>query len=185
MQSVQCKFSLVITPGRADPQLHLCPKTPTHMPHTPLTRLLQILFPLHNFRLKFDQENCFPRPQLSHLAGTRAMRRNSCWEARPITTALHNPSNESSTVQLAHLLRYADILVDQRLVIRDHILVRRLRIAGFLQRIGLPREEVLPQNSCDELEERYNVEGAGLRARGFAVEEQVEELQADGVALGI
>lgn len=42
-----------------------------------------------------------------------------------------------------------------------------------------------PEDCSDELEEGDDVEGSGLRARGLAVEEEVEEFEAYGVALNI
>lgn len=42
-----------------------------------------------------------------------------------------------------------------------------------------------PKDSGDELQEGDDVERADLGARGFAVEEEVEELEADRVALDV
>ena len=44
---------------------------------------------------------------------------------------------------------------------------------------------MFPEDGGDELEEGDDVEGTGLGARGFAVEEEVEELEANGVALDV
>lgn len=44
---------------------------------------------------------------------------------------------------------------------------------------------MFPENSGDELEEGDNVEGTGLGARGFAVEEEIEEFEAYGVTLDV
>lgn len=44
---------------------------------------------------------------------------------------------------------------------------------------------MFPQYRGDELEEGDDVERAGLRAGWFAVEEEVEKFEADGVALYI
>jgi hypothetical protein len=44
---------------------------------------------------------------------------------------------------------------------------------------------VAPEDGGDELQEGDDVEGADLGACGLAVEEEVEELQADGVALDV
>jgi len=44
---------------------------------------------------------------------------------------------------------------------------------------------VFPENGGDELEKCDDVKGSGLRARGFAVEEEIEEFEAYGVALDI
>ncbi len=42
-----------------------------------------------------------------------------------------------------------------------------------------------PEHRGDELQERDDVLRPGLRARGFAVEQEVQEAEADGVALGV
>jgi hypothetical protein len=44
---------------------------------------------------------------------------------------------------------------------------------------------VLPHLLLDEVQERDDVERPQLRAQRLAVEEEVEELEADGVALGV
>jgi len=113
------------------------------------------------------------------------MRRNPRRKSRAITASLYNTSHESRAVQLAHLLRHANVLVDQRLVVRDHILLGRVRVVALLERVRGPREQVFPEDCGNELQERDNVEGAELRAWLFAVEEEVEELEADGMALGV
>lgn len=44
----------------------------------------------------------------------------------------------------------------------------------------------MPPEGCgDELQEGDDVQRSGLRAGGLAVEEEVEKLKADGVALNI
>ena len=42
-----------------------------------------------------------------------------------------------------------------------------------------------PEDGGDELQEGNDVEGADLGARRLAVEEEVEELEANGVALDV
>jgi len=42
-----------------------------------------------------------------------------------------------------------------------------------------------PEDGSNELQEGDDVEGPNLGARGLAVEEEVEELQADGMALNV
>jgi hypothetical protein len=44
---------------------------------------------------------------------------------------------------------------------------------------------VPPEDCGDELEQGDDVEGSGLRAGGLAVEEEVEQLEAYGMALDI
>src|SRR5436190_9134688 len=99
---------------------------------------------LENFRLKFHQKDRLPRPQLPVLSFPNTMRRDSCWKARTITAPLNDACDESSAVELTHLPRHADILVDNRLIVRDHVLVRRLWIRRFLKRVCWPAEKVPP-----------------------------------------
>jgi hypothetical protein len=44
---------------------------------------------------------------------------------------------------------------------------------------------VAPEDRGDELEEGYYVEGPDLGPGGFAIEEEIEELEAYGVALDV
>ena len=98
-----------------------------------------------------------------------------------ITHALNNASHERRAVQLAHLLGHADVLVDEGLVVGDHVLV--LGGGGALERVGGAPEQVFPEGGGDELEEGEDACGAEGGAGGFAVEEEGEEAQAEGVAL--
>lgn len=49
----------------------------------------------------------------------------------------------------------------------------------------MPAEEVLPDVLLDEVEEGDDGQGTELCAWGFAVEEEVEEFEADGMALEV
>ena len=111
------------------------------------------------------------------------MRRDPCGKASPITSSLDNSRHERSAVQLAHLLGDADILVDQRFIVYDHVLIWAL--VGFLERIGGPGEEVFPHDIDDEVEKGDDVEGAKLCSWRFAPDEYVEEFEPDGMALDI
>ena len=108
-------------------------------------------------------------------------RRKACTVAH----ALDDAGNIRRAVELAHLARHADILVDEGLVVDNHVLLRRVRIAALFEAVGLSAKEVCPDIDLDEMEEVDDVKWADLGARGFAVEEEVDELHADGVALDV
>ena len=44
---------------------------------------------------------------------------------------------------------------------------------------------MFPEYGGDELKQGYDVQWTGLRARGFAVEEEVEEFETDWMTLSI
>jgi hypothetical protein len=113
------------------------------------------------------------------------MRRHPRREAGAIAAALDDARHKGRAVQLAHLSGDADVLVHERLVVRDHVLVGRVRAGGFLQRVRGLGEEVPPEDRRDELQEGDDVQRPDLGARRLAVEEEVEELDADGVALDV
>ena len=113
------------------------------------------------------------------------MRRHPRREIRAIAHALDHARHKRRAVQLAHFLGHADVLVHQRLVVVDHVLVRRLGVRALLEPVCLSVEEVQPYVLLDEVEEGDDVERAELVAGDFAVEEEVEELETDGVALDV
>lgn len=113
------------------------------------------------------------------------MRRNSGREASTITSTLDNTCHERSAIQLVHLLGHADKLIYKRVVVANHVFVRRIWVRGFLESIGAFGEEVEPERCGDELEEGDDVQRASLSARGFAVEEQVEEFEAYWMTLNV
>ena len=80
------------------------------------------------------------------------MRRDPRRESGAVAHALNDARDERRAVELAHLLRHADVLVDQRLVIRDHVFVWGLRVGGLLEVVGGSREEVFPEHVGDELQ---------------------------------
>lgn len=113
------------------------------------------------------------------------MRRHLGREPSAVTHTLDDSGNERGAVELRHLPRDRHVLVDQWLVVDDHILVGGVRVSRLLEAVGLAGEEVLPDVLLYEVEERDDVAGADLGARGFAIEEEVEELETDGVTLNI
>lgn len=106
-------------------------------------------------------------------------------EIRPITHALDNAGHERRAVELAHLARHTNVLVYQRLVVVNHVLFGGFRVGGFLEAVGLSAEEVLPDVLLDEVEEGDDCKGTELGSWWFAVEEEIEEFEADGMALEI
>lgn len=107
-----------------------------HIPQSltaPPSILAQERLAFNNFWLELHQENGLARPQLSLLTRAHTVCRDPRREPRAVAHALDDAGHERGAVQLAHLLRHADVLVDQRLVVRDHVLVWRLRVRGFLE----------------------------------------------------
>lgn len=112
------------------------------------------------------------------------MRRHLGAQPARIADPLHDARHVGGAVQHAHFPRHAHVAVHQRLVVADHVLVR-LR-AAVLDGVRRPPEHVAPERAVEELEEGQDPGGAlGRGAGGFAVEEQREEADAEGVALGV
>ena len=101
------------------------------------------------------------------------MRANIRRQSARITNTLDHAGDIRGAVQLVHLLGHADVLVDQGLVIRDHVF--GLDGAGALEGVGRFAEQVAPERRGDELEEGEDAGGAEGGAGGFAVEEEGEE----------
>ena len=68
------------------------------------------------------------------------MRGDASWEAGAVADALDDAGDVGGAVELAHLAGHADVLVDERLVVDDHVLVGRVRVAALLEPVGLPPE---------------------------------------------
>lgn len=94
---------------------------------------------------------------------------------QPRTHPLHHPRHKRRAIQLAHLLRHADVLVHQRLVVGDHVLVR-VRGGGF-DSVGGAVEEVPPEGLGEEGQEGEDAGWArgGGGGGGGAEEEEGEE----------
>lgn len=102
---------------------------------------------------------------------------------RAIAHALDDAGDVGGAVELAHLAGHADVRVDERLVVGDHVL--GLGGGGALERVRGPAEEVAPQRGVDELQQRQDAGRSQRGPRGLAVEEEVEELEAERVALDV
>lgn len=85
------------------------------------------------------------------------MRRDPRGEIRTVAHTLYDAGDERGAVQLAHLLGNADVLVHQRLVVDDHVLVGRLGVGRLFETVRLSVEEVLPYVLLDKVEERDDV----------------------------
>ena len=90
----------------------LSPRIPSSAP------LLRPL-PLHHVLIKSDQEHSLPRPHPPFFPSV--MRTNGRLTADTTTNAFYYPCNVRGAVQLRHLLRDTDVLIDQRFVVADHI----------------------------------------------------------------
>lgn len=109
------------------------------------------------------------------------MRRHPSREARPIADPLNHAGDVRSAIQHAHLARDADVGVDDGLVVRDHVL--GVVGGGALERVRGPAEEVAPERRRDELQEGEDARWALSWGGWEPVEEEVEEAEAEGVAL--
>lgn len=106
-------------------------------------------------------------------------------EGGAVADALDDAGDVGGAVELAHVAGDADVAVDEGLVVDDHVLVGLGRVRRLLEAVrGLP-EEVLPHVDLDEVQQRDDVERPRLRPRRLAVQQEVEELEADRVALHV
>lgn len=159
-------------------------KCPSLTP-SPLSTLPQKTLPLNNLPQKLNQKNRLPWPQFPLLVLPNAMRRNPRREPSTITNTLDNARDKRRTIKLIHFPRHRNILINQRLVIRDHILVGLFDIVGFLECVGGTVEEMFPESCVDELQQCDDVKGAELGAGCFAEEEEIQEFETYWVALGV
>lgn len=113
------------------------------------------------------------------------MGRDAGREGRAVADALDDASDVGRTVELAHVARHADVAVDERFVVDDHVFIGFRGVRRFLETVGRLSEEVLPYVDLDEVKQRDDIERPHLRPWWLAVEEEVEELQADRVTLYI
>lgn len=113
------------------------------------------------------------------------MRRHPRRKPRPITHPFNHTRHVRRAIELAHLLGYAEVRIDEGLVVDNHVLVGSVWIGGFLETVGLAAKQVRPELDLDEVKEGDDVAWAELGARGFAEEEEVEEFDADGMTLEI
>ena len=155
---------------------------------SPTSTLGQNLFPLQHGIRKPDQKDGLAGPHAATIASatlTSPVRGHALSsEGRAIAHALDDTGDEGGNVQARDLARHADELVDQHLVVGDHVLL--LALGGPLQRVRRPPEQVPPQRPLDELQQREDARGPlrrWLRGRCGACEQQVEEFDAKWVAL--
>lgn len=80
------------------------------------------------------------------------MSRDLGLEAAPVAHALDDARHERRAVQLVHFPRHADVCVHERVVVRDHVLVRRVGGDGVFEGVGGAVEEEAPQRAVDEMQ---------------------------------
>lgn len=80
-------------------------------------------------------------------------------QPNPTRHPLHHARHKRRTVQLAHLLGHTDILIDERFVVDNHILVRVG--GGAFDAVGGAAEEVPPEDVRDELQQGQDARWAG------------------------
>lgn len=113
------------------------------------------------------------------------MRRDPCRKRRPVTNPLHNTRDKRRAAELIHLARHADVGVDERLVVNDEVLVGRGGVGAALEPVGRAPKQVLEDGALDKVQERDDGQRPRLRPRRLADQEEVEQLDADGVALDV
>lgn len=118
---------------------------PIHSRNLFNTRTLQNLLPLHDTVPKPHQKHSPTGPHLSRLI----MRRDLGLKTTPITNTLNNSSHESRTVEHTHLAWYADVRIDQRVIVRDHVLIRCVWGDGVLECICGAAKEEAPERAVD------------------------------------
>jgi len=84
-------------------------------------------------------------------------------EAAPVAHALDDARHEGGAVEHAHLTRYADICVDERVIVGNHVFIRSIGRHGVLEGIGGALEEEAPERAVDEVEEVNDTQGAVWR----------------------
>lgn len=132
--------------------------------------------PLNNPLTKPNQKNRLPGP---HLPPFAIVRRHTCAQPTSLAHAFNHARYKRRTVQLAHLFWHTDVLVNEWLVVADHVFVVVGR--GVLDGIGGAAEEVSPEGGVDKLEEGEDAGRARGRGGG-AVEDEGEDTEAEGDA---
>lgn len=88
------------------------------------------------------------------------MRRNLSLKSTPITNTLNNACHERRAIELIHLARNADVRIHERVIVRDHVFVGRVRGDGVLEGIGGAAEEEAPEGAVDKVEEGEDAQGS-------------------------
>ena len=104
-------------------------------------------FPLDNVLVKSDQEHRLARPHAPLLPGV--MRTDCRVTTDPTANTFDYPGHVRGAVQLRHLLWHTDILINQGLVVTDHVFI--VIRAGGLNGVGGSGKKVPPESVGDEL----------------------------------
>lgn len=91
------------------------------------------------------------------------MSRDLGLETTPVTNTLDYSGHKRRTVEHAHFPRHADVRVDQRVVVCDHVLVRGVWGHGVLEGICGATEQEAPEGSVDQVQQGDDAEGAVWR----------------------
>lgn len=91
------------------------------------------------------------------------MSRDLGLETTPVTNTLDYSGHKRRTVEHAHFPRHADVRVDQRVVVCDHVLVRGVWGHGVLEGICGATEQEAPEGSVDQVQQCDDAEGAVWR----------------------
>lgn len=108
---------------------------------------LQHILSLHDRFPKPHQEHRPTWPQLRSLI----VRCDLGLEAASVADTLDDARHKGGTVEHAHFLWNTNIGIDEWIVVRDHVLVRRLRGDRVLESIGRPLEEHSPEGPVNQM----------------------------------
>lgn len=148
-----------ISDPNAQPRRQALPKTKVCMPiyatALEILTLSQKCLSFDHLWRKLDQKYCLARP---HFAlGDRV----SCyfrWKICAVAHAFDNARCERRAVQLAHLSWHGDVLVYERLVVDNHVLLRRVQTVAFLEAVSLPSKQVCPSVLLDKVKQGNDIQ---------------------------
>lgn len=94
------------------------------------------------------------------------MRRYFSLKPTSIAYTFNDPGDKSGTIEHIHFLGDADICVDERVVVGDHVFVGSFGGDGVFEGVGGSLEEQAPEWSVNEMEEREDSEWTVWRGGG-------------------
>lgn len=159
-------------------------KSPPNPQHPQLS-LWEVRLAFDDLGRELDEEHGLAGPHLALVGLAHGVGGDPGGKGGAVADALDDAGGKGGAVELRHLARHADVGIDERLVVDDHILVWLGRVAALLEAVGLPTKKVRPHVDLDEVEESNDVERPLLRLGRLSVQEEVEELDADRVALDV
>src|SRR5215469_13714211 len=139
------KCDIHYTPSKVPSLLTLNPWTQHISKFNLSASLSQYLLPLQHHITKLNQKHRLTRPHSPTITTlilpmcTNPLRRKTC----PITDTLDDTRHKGRDIQTRYFPRYADVLIHQHLIIRDHIFFLPFRTP--LQRIRRPPKKMSPK----------------------------------------